>query len=73
MVIHLFLRIVTQGCRIVGLDGVAKGELNQQLVGWDSSLPGWKQCFYSVHYFLNMSEHTHVFRLLCLFLHQTFT
>ena len=30
----------TQGCRVVGLDRVAEGELNQQLIGWDSSLPG---------------------------------
>ena len=42
VVIHLFLRLLTQGCRVVGLDGVAKGELDQQLVGRDSSLPGWK-------------------------------
>ena len=42
MVIHLFLCLVTQGCRVVGLDCVAKGELHQQLVGGNSSLPGWK-------------------------------
>ena len=42
MVIHLFLGIVTQGCRVVRLDGIAKGELNKQLIGWDSSLPGWQ-------------------------------
>ena len=42
MVIHLFLRIVTQGCRVVGLDGVAKGELDQQLIGGHATLPGWK-------------------------------
>ena len=42
VVIHLILRLLTQGCRVVGLDGVAKGELDQQLVGRDSSLPGWK-------------------------------
>ena len=42
VVIHLFLRLLTQGCRVVGLDSVAKGELHQQLVGRDSSLPGWK-------------------------------
>ena len=34
--------IVTQGSRIVRLDRVAKGELNKQLIGWDSSLPGWQ-------------------------------
>ena len=42
VVIHLFLCLLTQGCRVVGLDSVAKGELHQQLVGRDSSLPGWK-------------------------------